>query len=486
MGAFLAGLALFGPGPGRAWAQNPSTNPPWTYLLLTDSFLLDDCPLCDRPAIEVPLRGSFGLRLIDENPISTRYAVEDIQFSAGTRPYRVTGGGTLEIGGEVALTVRLDLQVVIDDGVTNKVCYFTNTTGTLNRLWPMIDITTGQTNGTFTQVYTLRIAAAPVRDIWFSTVSGFTATAGQSASNYVQGGDLISTSGRVVKRNADLFTSVGAFPPAPDLGLDAVDMLPGGEMVFSLGSDIFSGTLGLLQQGDLLSNRGRIVRRNQDLLASFITDPSTNDVGLDAVHVRDTGEILFSIRTNVFSKSLNATLQHGDLLSSTGTIVRRNQDLLARFHPTDTTNDYGLDALYVWPSGEIWFSTETGFQDQVLGSVLGGDLLSDQGYIVFRNLELLNAFAPKETLADFGLDALYVVTDATPFAPAPLLAVARDGASASASLTWQGQGRVFQVERAETATGPFQSLSPILPDLFFSDLGSLTNRPQSYYRLRQW
>jgi len=53
-------------------------------------------------------------------------------------------------------------------------------------------------------------------------------------------------------------------------------------------------------------------------------------------------------------------------------------------------------------------------------------------------------------------------------------------------LTWQGQGRVFQVERAADVTGPFQPLSPILPDLSFDDRGTLTNRARSCYRLRQW
>lgn len=487
IGACLLALATFGPSLGTAFAQQPSTNQPWAYLLLSDSFLVDDCLLCGRPSIQAPLRGSFNLRLIDQNPLAVQYAVEDIQFKAGDRPYRVAGGGTLEIGGEVAVTLSMKLQVDINDGFTNKVCYFTNTTTTINRPWPMMDITVSQTNGTFAQVYTLRLAAAPVRDIWFSTASGFTATAGQSSSNYVQGGNLLSTSGRIVKRNADLFTSVGAFPPAPDLGLDALDMQPGGEILFSLGSGIFSTTLGLLQQGDLLSNKGRIFRRNQELLAPFLTQPATNDVGLDAVCVLETGEILFSIKSNVFSAKLNTTLHHGNLLSSTGAIMRSNQQLLAGFHPTDTNTDYGLDALYVWPGGELWFSTETGFQDQVLGAVLAGDLLSDQGYIVFRNLELLGAFAPKETLPDFGLDALYIVTDATPLAPGSLLAAIKtDTSSRSSSLTWQGQGRVFQVERADAPTGPFQSLSPILPDEFFDDLAALTNRPQSFYRLRQW
>jgi len=482
----LLTLALSLAGSCAVCAQATTANRPWAYLLLHDSYLLDDCPICDRLSRPVPMRGTFNLRLIGENPVSSRYALENIQFTASDRPYRVTGSGTFEIAGEVAVTLQMSLQVQIDDGFTNQVGYLTNATVTVDRPWPMIDITLGQTNGTPTQVFTLRLAAAPVRDLWFSTVGGFTPAAGQTPLNYVEGGDLLSTSGRVVKHNADLFTSVGAFPPVPDLGLDAVDILPGGEVAFSLASGIFSTTLGPLQHGDLLSTQGRIIRRNQDLLAAFMTEPATNDVGLDAVHVLDGGDILFSIATNVFSKQLNATLHRGDLLSSAGTILRSNQQLLARFHPTNATNDYGLDALYIWPSGEIWFSTEDGFQDQVLGAVLAGDLLSDQGYIVFRNLELLSTFAPKETPMDFGLDALYVVTDATPLAQAPQLTIQGNRSTGTAHLIWQGQGRVFQVGRADHVTGPFQPLSPILPDLLFDDVGTLTNRSQAWYRISQW
>jgi hypothetical protein len=272
----------------------------------------------------------------------------------------------------------------------------------------------------------------------------------------------------------------------PDLGLDAVDMLPGGEIAFSLGTSITSTTLGLLQHGDLLSTKGRIIRRNQELLAPFGIQPPAPDVGLDAAHVLDTGEILFSIQSNIFSEQLSATLQRGDLLSSAGTIMRSNQQLLSRFQPTNTASDYGLDALYVWSSGEIWFSTEDGFQDKTLGPISGGDLLSDQGYIVFRNADLLNAFAPTNAPSDVGLDALYVVTDDIPPAPAPGLVIQVNGTNGNAGLTWQGLGRVFQLERADDVTGPYLPFSPILPDLDFDDPGALTNRAQSYYRLRQW
>jgi hypothetical protein len=350
----------------------------------------------------------------------------------------------------------------------------------------MIDITLNQTNGTFTQVYTLRLAAAPLREIWFSTVSFFTATSGPSPARFILGGDLISTSGRIVKDNADLYGSVGATPPGPDLGLDAVDILPGGEIAFSLDTGFPMSQVGPIQHGDLLSTRGRILRRNQDLLAPFGIQPPAPDVGLDAVHILDSGEILFSIESNIFSERLGVTLHRGDLLSSSGLVVRVNQQMLARFHAPNATNDYGLDSLYLWPNGEFWFSTEEGFDDTSLGPILPGDLLSDQGYIVFRNLELLSAFAPAQAQSDFGLDALYVVTDATPPASAPRLAIQREPSTRSVSLTWQGQGRVFQVERAEVVTGPFQALSPILPDLSFDDLGAITNRTQSFYRLRQW
>ena len=53
-------------------------------------------------------------------------------------------------------------------------------------------------------------------------------------------------------------------------------------------------------------------------------------------------------------------------------------------------------------------------------------------------------------------------------------------------LEWQGAGRVFQVERAGQASGPYLPLGAIRPDLFFEDGGALMSRAQSFYRLRQW
>jgi len=472
-----------------ALAQAISSNAPWAYLLLDDSYLIDDCPVCGRPVIQEPMRGTFDLRLVEQNPIVSRYAVENLQFKAGSaREYIIKGSGTFELGGQLAVIQQMFLQVEIDDGVTNKLCFLTNSTATVERPWPMIDVQLDQTNGTLTQVFRLRLAAAPVRELWFSTVNGFTSAHGQPPANSVSAGDLISSSGRIVKRNQALTAQLGIMPSVPDLGLDGMDVVSGGEIAFSIEQDVFSETLGQIQQGDLLSQRGRILRRNQDLLAAFAPQPGLADAGLDAVQSFDNGEVFFSIETNTFSQQLGVTLQSGDVLSSTGRIVRSNQQLLARFQPTNATKDFGLDALYIWLHGETWFSTEVGFQDQTLGPIQPGDLLSDSGYVVFRNLELLNAFAPVEDLADFGLDAVFVVTDAILPAPTPrFLSIQSDGALHSVGMRWEGPGRVFQVERAVAVAGSlFLPVSAILPDVSFDDLGALTNRSQGYYRLRQW
>ena len=466
--------------------STPSTNQPWAFMLLDGSSLIDDCPICDRPIIQAPMRGSFRLRLLEQNVLLTRLAVEDICFTAGSRPYVVKGSGTFEFGGEVALRQTMFLELQIDDGISNKVCYFRNVSSAIDRPWPMLDVSLDQTNGTLLQTYHLQLAAAPAREIWFSTRTGFTFVRDQ-ATNRVSPGDLLSSEGRVVKHNSDLSTNLGIMPVVPDLGLDAVDILPGGEIAFSIEQTVFSELRGTLQHGDLLSNKGIILHRNQDLLAAFQPPTAQGDAGLDAVQVLDSGEVLFSIETNVVSEKLHITVHPGDLLSSAGLIVRSNRQLLSLFHPADPTRDYGLDAFYLWPHGEIWFSTEDGFVDQLLGTILPGDLLSDSGYRVMSNMELLTAFAPREAVADFGLDALFVITDTVPPLASPRLTnIDYHGSPRRVGLTWTGVGRVFQLQRADGIPGPFLHVSPLLPDLSFDDTASVTNSSLGLYRLLQW
>jgi hypothetical protein len=467
----------------------PPTNRPSHYTLLEGSRLVDDCLICGRPPIVLPLRGTFGLRLLEENPLFATYAVEDVAFEAGSPAglsYRVNGHGSYQVGGEVAVRQDMFLEVFIDDGRTYKLCFFTNETPALDRPWPMLHVTLDQTNGTPLQTFTLELAAAPLREIWFSTTHDFHAGIWPGPTNFVSAGDFVSSAGHIVKRNEDLAARLGVMPVVPDLGLDAVDILPGGEIAFSIEQDIFSETLGPLQHGDLLSACGRIISRNQDLTRAFVILPPVPDVGLDAVHAQDDGEVYFSIETPIVTGT-GARLGQGDLLSSRGVVVKSNSQLLARFHPPPIPKDFGLDAIYVWPSGEIWFSLEEGFQDDMLGPILPGDLLSDQGYVVYRNLELMSAFAPLEDLHDFGLDALFIVTDALAPAPPPRITrITAHRATGHVSLEWEGGGRVFQVERAVDVVGPYLPVSAISVDLMFDHAGVLNRQTLGFYRVRQW
>jgi hypothetical protein len=197
------------------------------------------------------------------------------------------------------------------------------------------------------------------------------------------------------------------------------------------------------------------------------------------------GEIYFSVQTKFFSGKLGRVVQPGDLLTDLGAIVKANADLLRRFNPT---NNCGLNSIYIWPSGEIWFSTQNGFYDSSSNYYAPGDLLSDQGYVVYRNSELLAAFQPAGSMADFGLDALFVVTDVTPVGPAAKLGLPQLTNQPPASLSFlrSGGSRAFQLERALDAAGPYVPVGPITTDAVFLDAGVLMNQTQAFYRLHQW
>lgn len=466
--------------------------PVWNYTLLASSQLTDECPVCDRMPIVVPMRGTFGLRLIQENPVFTTYALEDINFQAGGpagMTYKVRGRGIYHVGGEVGRLQDMFLEVGIDNGVTNVLCYLTNAVPTVTRGWPLIQITLGQTNGTATLQYGFELAAAPVREIWFSTTAGFTPGVQPPKTGQVQAGDLVSSAGHVVKRNRDLIGKLGLMPSPdpPDLGLDAVDVLPRGEVAFSTDLDVFSETLGPLHHGDLLSDHGRIVHSYADLVAPFGPMPPIVDPGLDAAQVLDNGETYFSIETDFFSERLGLLIRRGDLLSSSGRIAKTREELLAGFHPLAAI-DFGVDALHVWPSGEVWFSLEEGFRDDLLGDIRPGDILSDRGEVLYRNLELLREFQPLEERIDFGLDALYIVSDAL----APQVSTAggtvlrADRQLGDLLLRWEAQGRLYQVEKAGDVLGPWTPLGTIGPTAEFTDSGVLITNQQAFYRLREW
>jgi hypothetical protein len=195
---------------------------------------------------------------------------------------------------------------------------------------------------------------------------------------------------------------------------------------------------------------------------------------------------LFSVVTDAFSERLGTVVGHGSLLTGKGEILRTNASLLARFQPPAGNRDYGLDALWIWPHGEVWFSISEGFQDARLGHIGPGDLLSDHGYVIYRNLDLMQPFQPIEDLADFGLDALFLVTERGDPRRPELTRLQAETTSGSLRIDWQGEGRVFQLERSLTLEGPFEVLGPIDTSRSFVDPGILTQAPGAYYRVRQW
>ena len=264
----LAGVSII---PFGALAQ-PDKAVPWTYTLTAESSLTDDCPVCDRLPIVEPLRGTFQLRLLEEGPLFSTYSIEAISLKASGdegRIYVVTGKGIYRIGGEVALVQEVFLAVEIGNGATTNLCYLTNSPARPVRGWPMMRFDAIQTNGTMTQQYSFEIAAAPFREIWFSTVEGFNSQLWNPPTNWISSGDILSQTGRVVKRNQELVARLGIMPVVPDLGVKDFDILPGGEIAFSLERGQFSETLGVLSAGDLLSDRGKLLKKWEALLAPF-------------------------------------------------------------------------------------------------------------------------------------------------------------------------------------------------------------------------
>lgn len=456
------------------------------YTLLDGSCFVDDCLICGRPTILQPMRGTFDLVLIQATAPYYKYAVQNVQFTTApgwAGEVNLTGNGEYVRFEEFARIQNMNLALEVKDANTNRPAFFTNETVATQAPFPVIQVSLRQTNGTLLQTFSLNLVAAPLREVWFSTRKALTSTNRPGPARLISPGDLISNQGRIVKRNIDLVGQLGIMPGVPDLGLDAVQVTHGGEILFSLPADVWSETLGQIHHGDLLSNRGKIVKRNQDLLAAFGGPAVQPDAGLDAVQVMPDGEILFSIQSNVVVNP-GLTLRRGDILSDRGKVFRTNQELLANFHPAVTNLDYGLAALQVLPGGEIWFSVEEDFTDNVLGTVRAGDVLSSLGHRVFSNAELVTAFAPAEPAPDYGLDALFVITDTSPpAAPPRIVSIRRVGSSTS--LAWEGEGAVFQLEQAPSLTGSWSPCSPIIPDLTF-DAGDPVAGNAGFYRLRQW
>lgn len=455
-----------------------AAEPPWRYQLLEGSFLVDDCLICGRPSIQIPMRGSFTLRRVEVTPISQRYVIENAEFKAGP-DYTFKGNGTYTITGDFAIRQTVTLGGTLQTAGETKSVGFTNEENTITRRWPMLYATLRQTNGTLANTITLTIAAAPLREIWFSTATNFVRAI--KLDNTVSDGDLLSSVGRIVKRNSDLQEHFPG-PTFLNMGLDAIDVLPGADIVFSTESK------GVLNDGDFASARTGAITRWQDFM-SIVAPGVTNDPGLDALHFESPNKFYFSTKQNIPDAPTpigNGDIVQVDMDARTSDIFRSNANLLSQFHPAEA-KDYGLDALYIWPNGEIWFSTTTDFSDSQLGTITAGDLLSDAGYIVYRNADLVAALQPMASEpTDYGLDAVFVISDSTAAEPDARLSATFNGAEHRITIAWQSQARVFQVEHATDVDGPWEATTPIIPELSYEDFVSANADTRAFYRVLQW
>src|SRR5439155_9850418 len=166
----------------------------------------------------------------------------NISFTAGAASHperRITADVTYMSFEEFALLHNMTLAVQIKNNFTNRPAYFTNDSREVKQPFPLIQVDLTQTNGTLFQTFSLNLFAAPVREIWFSVSRSFISTNRFSPTNQISAGDLLSNLGRVVKRNTDLVGRLGVMPSVPDLGLDAVNVIRGGEVLFSLPTNVF-------------------------------------------------------------------------------------------------------------------------------------------------------------------------------------------------------------------------------------------------------
>ena len=83
---------------GVALSQSLPAGSLWFYTLVNGSQLVDDCPICDRATIAVPMRGTFQLRFVEQGPLFFTYALENISFTAtgNGRSYKVTGSRVVD------------------------------------------------------------------------------------------------------------------------------------------------------------------------------------------------------------------------------------------------------------------------------------------------------------------------------------------------------------------------------------------------------
>src|SRR5262249_55483025 len=142
----------------------------WHYQLLEGSAIMNDCPSCDRLSAWEPIRGSFDLRGTTN---SLAFEIGNVSFSSIKNPsqYSVVGKGSLDRSKPTPV-IMLDVSVSLMDAGENVL--LTNSPVASARIFPMLALEANEDTGSLMRVYRLRINAAPISEIWFSTEIGIT------------------------------------------------------------------------------------------------------------------------------------------------------------------------------------------------------------------------------------------------------------------------------------------------------------------------
>lgn len=356
------------------------------------------------PSAQTPLHGTFDLV---PSMVANRYDVEHFRGFDRSGLERVTGKGTYQL-------TWGNHQMVLDVLIYGTPHHLDSGMVPFGNGWPpTVEIKLVEEPAP-AKHYILDLIGVPAYGVWFSSEVPFQSAAG---ARVISDGDLLTAFGAVLRTNRELTKKFMIMPPVPDIGLDAAHsgpatVTPGWEAWFSAEIDIFSGTGGLLKHGDFLSEAGKVIAREEELTIVLDPDPVPPEgLGLDAITWGwPCRGWYFSTEVNFWSRHMQDRVYHGDLLcAQDGWVAGRNADLLANFDPIGPVQpDYGLDAVYMWETGQIWFSTEDGFTDRKYGYVSDGDLLSMEGWVICRNADLIMRFGPL-TIKDVGLDAVHVV-----------------------------------------------------------------------------
>ena len=135
---------------------------PVLYELSKDSIFIDDCTICGRPTIPIPITGTFTLTPEPPGPDPFQhFQVNAIDFKSMLEgfDYRIQGSGLYQQGGEVAILQRMDLNVAVNDDAG---AILSSGTVTVTASFPEIDIELTHQNPTSpAHVYSLHIIAKP-------------------------------------------------------------------------------------------------------------------------------------------------------------------------------------------------------------------------------------------------------------------------------------------------------------------------------------